>query len=189
MLPDGVSMVSCAWHYKCTGITIHLLNLMTSPNCFKWCYLTVMTSCVTSTRVLSIRRNSYCTKPCLKCLHTCDKWPELSYYKSGCSDTGFYNCVKQPATASRWITWYTVEWWSYWRWWCLWVHLSTSLGACPLKVCKMVHAIDWMFYVCLLQTHKHEWVAHARTQTDYTLSVLWSFVPIFSLTAVQLHFY
>ena len=40
-------------------------------------------------------------KPWWKCLHTCDKWRELSYYKSACSDTGFYNCVKQPATASR----------------------------------------------------------------------------------------
>ena len=33
-------------------------------------------------------------------MHTCDKWCELSYYKSACSDTGFYNSVKQPATYS-----------------------------------------------------------------------------------------
>ena len=148
------SMVSCAWHYKCSGITIHLLNLMTSSNCFKWCYFTVMTSRLTSTRVLSITRNSYCNKPWWKCLHTCDKWPKLSYYKSACSNTGFYNSVKQPATASRWITWYTVEQWSCWRWWCLrpWVHLSTSLWSCPLKVSKMVHVIDWML-MCVYYNH------------------------------------
>ena len=154
---------------------------MTSSNCFKWCYLTVMISCVTSTRVLSTTRNSYCNKPWWKRLHTCDKWPELSYYKSGCSDTGFYNSVKQPATYSLKVN-----------------NLIHSGRMELLKVVVLVSTFahftmalsiegkqngtyNWLnIDVCLLQSHKHEWVAHARTQADY---ILWSFVlsPIYSL--------
>lgn len=201
MLPDGVSMVSCAWHYKCTGITIHLLNLTTSSNCFKWCYLTVMISCVISTRVLSVTRNSYCNKPWWKRLHTCDKWPELSYYKSGCSDTGFYKSVKQPATASRWITWYRVEQWSCWRWWCLrpWVHLFTSPWSCPLKVSEMVHVLIecWCVFTTMyllsviitevsmseLRMLELKLIIHSQSSR-----VFCTLTYIFSLAIVQLNF-